>query len=171
MTSVYIEASALFRAYTQEPGSAVMDEVFSLMETRRITGLLSHLSIPEILRGIIKRKNLGELDEDEAQKIIDSILFDLNTRILNDELQILGLKDEYLPEVNQLIRRSNFFVIDAIQLITANHAAPVMFLHADSHFSSSIVEGMVSSVDVRKPDAITTVTQIIHKSGKNPDLT
>jgi predicted nucleic acid-binding protein len=151
MTSVFIDASALFRAYTMEPGSAVMDEIFSQMEARRITGLLSHLSIPEILRGIIKRKNLGELGEDEAQKVIDSMLFDLNTRILNDELQILGLKDEYLPEVNQLIRRSNFFVIDAIQLITAVHAAPALFLHADSHFSSPIVEGMVRSI-VPEPD-------------------
>jgi hypothetical protein len=133
------------------------------MEARRITGLLSHLSIPEILRGIIKRKNLGELGEDEAQKVIDSMLFDLNTRILNDELQILGLKDEYLPEVNQLIRRSNFFVIDAIQLITAVHAAPALFLHADSHFSSPIVEGMVRSIDVRRPDAIKKVTHIVHK--------
>lgn len=146
------------------PGLPVMDEIFSQMEACRITGLLSQLSIPEILRGIIKRKNLGELDEDEAQKIIDSILFDLNTRILNDELQILGFKTEYLPEVNQLIRRSNFFVIDAIQLITASHAAPVLFLHADNHFSSSLAEGMVRSVDVRKPDAITKVTQIIHQS-------
>lgn len=145
------------------PGSAVMDEIFSQMEARRITGLLSHLSIPEILRGIIKRKNLGELGEDEARKVIDSMLFDLNTRILNDELQILGLKDEYLPEVNQLIRRSNFFVIDAIQLITAVHAAPALFLHADSHFSSPIVEGMVRSIDVRRPDAIKKVTHIIHK--------
>ncbi|MCX6692395.1 MAG: type II toxin-antitoxin system VapC family toxin [Methanoregula sp.] len=163
MTSVFIDASALFRAYTMEPGSAVMDEIFSQMEARRITGLLSHLSIPEILRGIIKRKNLGELGEDEAQKVIDSMLFDLNTRILNDELQILGLKDEYLPEVNQLIRRSNFFVIDAIQLITAVHAAPALFLHADSHFSSPIVEGMVRSIDVRRPDAIKKVTHIVHK--------
>ena len=163
MTSVFIDASALFRAYTMEPGSAVMDEIFSQMEARRITGLLSHLSIPEILRGIIKRKNLGELGEDEARKVIDSMLFDLNTRILNDELQILGLKDEYLPEVNQLIRRSNFFVIDAIQLITAVHAAPALFLHADSHFSSPIVEGMVRSIDVRRPDAIKKVTHIVHK--------
>lgn len=164
MISVFIETSALFRAYTKESGSAVMDEIFSQMEDRRITGLLSYLSIPEILRGIIKRKNLGELDEDEAQKVIDSILFDLNTRILNNELQVLGVKDEYLAEVNQLIRRSNFFVIDAIQLITASHAAPVLFLHADTHFSSSIVKGLVRSVDIRKPDAITMVTQIIHQS-------
>jgi predicted nucleic acid-binding protein len=161
MITVFIEASALFRAYTHETGSEIMDEIFSQMEARRITGLLSHLSIPEIIRGIIKRKNLGELDEDEARKIIDSILFDLNTRILNNELQVLGVKDEYLPEVIQLIRQSNFFVIDAIQLITATHAAPVLFLHADSHFSSAMVKGMVNPVDIRNQDALTIVTQII----------
>ena len=110
MTSVFIEASALFRAYTREPGSNVMDAIFSAMEAHRITGLISQFSVPEILRGIIKRKNLQELADDEAQKIIDSILLDINTRILNEELQILTLKEEYLSEVNQLIRSSNFLV-------------------------------------------------------------
>jgi len=73
MTTVFIEASALFRAYTLEPGSVVMDKIFLQMESHQITGLLSQLSVPEILRGIIKRKNLREFDCDEAQKIIDSI--------------------------------------------------------------------------------------------------
>jgi predicted nucleic acid-binding protein len=68
MISIYIEASALFRAYSNEPGSGVMDEIFSQMEARRVTGFISQLSIPEILRGIVKRKNLHEIEEDEAQK-------------------------------------------------------------------------------------------------------
>lgn len=41
MTSVYIKTSALFRAYTREPGSDVMDEVFSRMESHQITGVIS----------------------------------------------------------------------------------------------------------------------------------
>ena len=102
MTSVFIETSALFRAYTREPGSVLMDGVFSAMETRRITGFISQFSVPEILRGIIKRKNLQELGNDEAQKIIDSILVDIDTRILNGELQVLALNDDYLPEVKAI---------------------------------------------------------------------
>jgi hypothetical protein len=86
MTVVYIETSALFRGYTLEPGSAVMDEIFSFMESHQITGIISPFSVPEILRGIIKRKNLRELPEEDAQKVIDSILFDINTRILNEEI-------------------------------------------------------------------------------------
>lgn len=58
--------------------------------------------VPEILRGIIKRKNLQELGNDEAQKIIDSILVDIDTRILNGELQVLALNDDYLPEVKAI---------------------------------------------------------------------
>ncbi|MDD5141910.1 type II toxin-antitoxin system VapC family toxin [Methanoregula sp.] len=160
MTFAYIETSALFRAYTREAGSDIIDEVFSQMEAHRVTGLISNLSIPEIIRGIIKRKNLRELSEDEAQKIIDSILFDLNTRIMNNELAILGLDKVYLPEVNQIIRNSNFYVIDAIQLVTAHHAAPALFLHADTHFSTSLVDGMVHPVDIRKPGALKTVSHM-----------
>lgn len=43
MTTVFIEASALFRAYTLEPGSVVMDKIFLQMESHQITGLLSQI--------------------------------------------------------------------------------------------------------------------------------
>jgi len=35
MTSVFIESSALFRAYTREPGTALMDEIFLAMEAQK----------------------------------------------------------------------------------------------------------------------------------------
>ncbi|MEI7649621.1 MAG: hypothetical protein WCJ47_07950, partial [Methanomicrobiales archaeon] len=63
------------------------------------------------IRGIIKKNNLQELADDEAQKIIDSILIDIDTRILNEELKSLSLKEEYFSEVNLLIRSSNFLLL------------------------------------------------------------
>lgn len=138
-----------------------MDEIFSFMESRQITGLISPLSVPEILRGIIKRKNLQELSEDDAQKVIDSILFDINTRILNEEIGILPFVEEYLPEVDHLIRYSNFFVIDALQVITACHCKPDIFLHADNHFSVPAVETRISALDIRKPDALQTIQNLV----------
>ena len=110
---------------------------------------------------IIKRKNLKELDNNKAQKIIDSILLDINTRILNDELQILALKEEYLLEVNQLIRSSNFFVIDAVQLVTAYHATPAFFLHADNHFNGRETGEKIATIDIRNPDAKEKVRSVI----------
>jgi hypothetical protein len=161
MISVFIESSALFRAYTREPGSVLMDEIFSAMEEHRILGLISQFSVPEILRGIIKRKNLQEIPEDQAQKIIDSILVDIDTRIQNGELLVLAFDNNNLPEVNQLIRLSNFFVIDAVQLVTAYHATPALFLHADNHFNGSVIQENVSIVDIRKPDAERIIRTVI----------
>jgi len=51
--------SALFRAYKEEIGSDVMDYLYKLMESRTVIGLMSQLSVPEILRGVTKRKNQG----------------------------------------------------------------------------------------------------------------
>ena len=161
MTSVFIEASALFRAYTREPGSALMDEIFLAMEAHRITGFISQFSVPEIIRGIIKRKNLHELADDEAQKIIDSILVDIDTRILNGELFVLALDNDHLPEVNQLIRSSNFFVIDAVQLVTADHANPALFLHADNHFNGRVIKEKAGIIDIRKPEAEREIRKVI----------
>ena len=161
MTSVFIESSALFRAYTLEPGSALMDEIFLAMEAHRITGLISQFSVPEIIRGIIKRKNLKELADKEAQKIIDSILVDIDTRILNGELLVLALDNNYLPEVNQLIRTTGFFVIDAVQLITAYHATPALFLHADNHFNGREIQEKLVTIDIRNPDADREIRKVI----------
>ncbi len=163
MTVIYIETSALFRGYTLEPGSAVMDEIFSFMESHQVTGIISPFSVPEILRGIIKRKNLGELPEEDAQKVIDSILFDINTRILNEEIGIATFAEAYLPEVDHLIRYSNFFVIDAIQAITACYCKPDIFIHADKHFSVPAVENRIPTLDIRKSDALQIIRNLVHE--------
>lgn len=126
--------------------------------------LSPRLSIPEILRGIIKRKNLQELSEEEAQKVIDSILLDINTRIANEEILIAAFDEKCLPEVDQLIRYSNFYVIDALQIITACHCKPDIFLHADNHFSVPVVENMIHALDIRKCDALQTIQKLPRKN-------
>jgi predicted nucleic acid-binding protein len=154
MRSVYIGASALFRAYKEEPGSDVMDYLYGLMESRIVTGLTSQLSIPEILRGITKRMNQGEFSEVEAQKVMDSILLDVDKRILNGELRTLPVEEDIMPLINRCIRYHNFFVIDAIQFVTACKSDPAVFLHADSHFSAKIVKEKMKTIDIRENEAL-----------------
>ena len=76
-------------------------------------------------------------------------------------MQILALKEEYLSEVNQLIRSSNFFVIDAVQLVTAYHAVPAFFLHADNHFKGRETGKKIVMIDIRNPDAKEKVRSVI----------
>ncbi|MCK9593130.1 MAG: hypothetical protein M0Q91_14090, partial [Methanoregula sp.] len=69
--------------------------------------------------------------------------------------------DDYLPEVNQLIRSSNFFVIDAVQLVTAYHANPALFLHADNHFNGREIQEKLVTIDIRNPDAEKEIGKVI----------
>ena len=161
MRSVYIEASALFRAYKEEPGSEVMDYLYGLMESEKVIGLTSQLSVPEILRGIIKRKNQGEIPEDEAQKVIDSILLDIDKRMANKELYLLQIEEEFMPIVNRCIRYHNFFVIDAIQFVTAYKSKPTVFLHADNHFSAKIVKEKIKTMDIREKEALKDLKKLM----------
>jgi len=161
MKRVYIEASALFRAYKEEPGSDVMDYLYGLMESMIVTGLASQLSIPEILRGVTKRKNQGEISEDEAQKVMDSILLDVDKRIANCELRILPIEEELIPLINRCIRYHNFFVIDAIQFVTAYKSKPTVFLHADNHFSAKIVKKKVKTIDIREKEALKKLRMLV----------
>ncbi len=71
------------------------------------------------------------------------------------------MDEAYLAEVNQLIRTSNFFVIDAVQLVTAYHASPALFLHADNHFNSREIQEKVVAIDIRKPDAEKEIRMVI----------
>ena len=161
MRRVYIEASALFRAYKEELGSEVMDYLYGLMESKIVTGFASQLSIPEILRGITKRKNQGEISEDEAQKVMDSILLDVDKRIANGELRILPIKEEFIPPINRCIRYHNFFVIDAIQFVTAYKSKPTVFLHADNHFSAKIVKKKMKTIDIREKEALKKLRMLV----------
>lgn len=154
MRSVYIEASALFKAYKEELGSEVVDYLYQLMESKKITGLTSQLSVPEILRGIVRMKNKGEIPDDEAQKVIASILLDIDKRVLTDELRLLPVDEGLMPLVNRCIRFHNFFVIDAIQFVTAYAAKPTAFVHADEHFSSGVVKEQLKALDVRDEQAL-----------------
>ena len=169
MRSVYIEASALFRAYKEEPGSDVMDYLFGLMESEKVIGLTSQLSVPEILRGIIKRKNRGEIPEDETQKVIDSILLDINKRMANKELYLLQIEEDFMPIVNRCIRYHNFFVIDAIQFVTAYKNKPTIFLHADNHFSAKIVKEKIKTMDIRGKDTLRDLKTLVEGKTSNED--
>jgi len=161
MKGVYIEASALFRAYKEEPGSDVMDYLFGSMESKAVMGLTSQLSIPEILRGIVKRKNRGEIPEKEAQKVMDSILLDVDKRIVNEELRILPIKEKAIPLINRCIRYHNFFVIDAIRFVTAYKSKPTVFIHADNHFSVAIVKEKMETIDIREKEALNNLKILV----------
>ncbi len=161
MRSVYIEASALFRAYKEESGSDAMDYLFGLMESRIVTGFASKLSIPGILRGITKRKNQGKISEHEAQKVMDSILLDVDKRIANDELRSLPVEEEFMLHINRCIRHHNFFVIDALQFVTAYKSKPTVFVHADRHFSVKIVKEMMEVIDIREKEALNNLNVLV----------
>ena len=158
--------SALFRAYKEEPGSDVMDYLYGLMESKTVLGLTSQLSVPEILRGIIKRRNRGEIPEDEAQKVIDSILLDIDKRMANKELHLLPIEEEFMPIVNRCIRYHNFFVIDAIQFVTAYKIKPMVFLHGDNHFSAKIVKEKMNTIDIRKKEVLTDLKKLMESDSR-----
>ena len=153
--------SALFRAYKEELGSDVMDYLYGLMESKTVIGLTCQLSVPEILRGIIKRKNRGEIAEKEAQKVIDSILLDIDKRMANKELFLLPVEEEFMPIVNRYIRYHNFFVIDAIQFVTAYKSKPTVFLHADNHFSAKIVKEKMKTIDIRGKEVLKDLKKLM----------
>ena len=71
-------------------------------------------------------------------------------------------KEEYLS-VKWVFR--NFFVIDAIQFVTACKSEPAVFLHADSHFSTKIVKEKLKTIDIRENEALNNLKILVGGAG------
>jgi len=56
---IYFESSALFKAYFPEKGSKNVEYALSLLGNE-VIGATSQWTLLEIVRGFVKRKNLGE---------------------------------------------------------------------------------------------------------------
>ena len=76
MVIIYFEPSALFKAYIPEKGSLNVEFALSLLG-EGLLGATSWWSLLEIVRGFVKRRNLGELSEDELGDITEFFLLSL----------------------------------------------------------------------------------------------
>lgn len=97
-------------------------------------GATSRWSLLEISRGFLKRKNLGEIDRDEAEEAIDFFLVDILELEARDLLQIVDVKKSIVSKGLHILREHNLYAADSIHYATALETGARLFLADDSHY-------------------------------------
>ena len=132
MITLYLEPSALFKAYIPEKGSENIEYVLSNLGIRFV-GLTSRWTILEIIRGFVKRKNLGELTIDELNEIIAFFLDDIDRLATARKLKIVEVTKSIIDKAIDLVASENLYAADAIHVRTAELHKAKAILTDDIH--------------------------------------
>ena len=151
MIPIYLESSAFFKAYIPEKGSQNIEYVLSQLG-KKFLGITSRWTLLELIHGVIKRKNLGEITSDEAIKITSFILDDINKLIRMQKLKVYEVTKRIAMGAIDLIIYRNLYAADAIHVKTAEISEARAIITDDRHIKrlSSIIDIKVISVEENK---------------------
>lgn len=130
---IYIEPSALFKAYIPERGSENMETTLSILGYK-VVGVTSKWTVLEIIRGIMKRKNMGELTDEDASDIIEFFINDIKTMALENKILLEEVSEKIINASIELIRKYNLYASDALHIKTAEKSRAKVILVDDYHF-------------------------------------
>ena len=149
MKYLYLEPSALFKAYIPEKGSDNVEYVLQLLG-KDIMGITSRWTILEITRGIIKRRNIGELTQKEALQIINFFLDDIKEMVTLRKLSLIDVTRKVIQEALNLIIEYNLYAADAVHVKTAEIYGAVAIITDDRHVLKLKNATKISVISVEK---------------------
>lgn len=131
MPAYFLDASALVKAYTHEPGSRWVRQVLGRSATR---AFISPLSGAEVLAAIARKERLGELDLATRDRVAAAFRKDYRRRFAHTALTASVIEKAMTLVLGHPLRG-----YDAVQLASALLLSPVspqlrslLFVSADS---------------------------------------
>lgn len=135
---IYLDSSALFKQYYQEPGSERVRQIF--LEAKRIA--TASLSYAEVFSALNRKLREKAIDGRQYQKAAGE--FDGDWR----HLHVVPLSPELLIRARLLLERHELRAGDAVQLASASifpASTPLEFVSADRRLTEAArVEGISS---------------------------
>lgn len=107
----YFDASALVKRYTQEHGTALVNELFRLLPAT--SRACSMIGIPEVVSILVRKKNDGRIDESFFQKGMLALGEEF---IDNEEVLLSGVDDGLILASLPWIEKHNLNATDALLL-------------------------------------------------------
>lgn len=146
---IYLESSALIKAYVPERGSARVQEI-----VRRHDVIISLLTVAEVASAFARRVREGELRADLAEELFQAFMDDVA------EFEIVPLSDSLVLSAARVLlpggSASRLRALDAIHLVTAReaaeaHAETLTLVSADKRLVEAAESGGLS---VENPEAV-----------------
>lgn len=111
MLRIYFDASALVKRYTQETGTALVNEVFRLLSPNQMT--CATLGVVEIIATLVRKRNDGRLSSTLFAQAVDKFKAEV---IDPPEFALASVDDKLLLSALSLLARHNLNATDAIIL-------------------------------------------------------
>lgn len=131
MPAYFLDASALVKAYIQEPGSRWVRQ---LLRGKAARAFISPLSGAEVLAAIARKERLGELDHATRERVATAFRTDYRHRFVHTPLM-----GRVIEEAMGLVLAHPLRAYDAVQLASAlllptasPRLRPFSFVSADS---------------------------------------
>ncbi|MEX2689958.1 MAG: type II toxin-antitoxin system VapC family toxin [Candidatus Njordarchaeia archaeon] len=161
MIYIYLEPSALFKAYIPEQGSDNIEYILSKLGVE-FTGITSRWTLLEITRGFVKRKNLGELTPKELKEIVAFFLDDINRLLVSRKVKIVDVTKSIIEKSISLILSKNLYAADAIHVQTAVYSGARVMLTDDIHIKrlAKITPLKIISVELTKEEFIRQINTL-----------
>ena len=130
---IYLEPSALFKAYIPERGTKNVEWVLSILG-KELVAITSRWTILEIVRGFVKRRNLGELSSEDLRDIVDFFMHDIERMELEKKLIVADVSKEIILGSIELLKLYNLYAADAVHVKTAEAREAKAILVDDQHY-------------------------------------
>lgn len=108
MSLYFLDTSALVKLYVQEPGT---DRLLPLVGNRQNRFAVLTISVVEVRSAIRRRQRAGDIDNQTATAILESLKSHLETRFIRQ-----AINDTVIDAALELIDRHALRAYDAVQL-------------------------------------------------------
>lgn len=131
MPAYFLDASALVKAYVQEPGSRWVRQI---LRRRTTPAFISPLSGVEVLAAVARKQRLGELDLNTRDRVVAAFRGDYRRRFIQTTLA-----GAVVEKAMSLVLAHSLRAYDAVQMASAlllpeasPRLRPLRFVSADS---------------------------------------
>ena len=162
---IYFEPSALFKTYIPESGTQNVEWALSILGDK-VLGVTSRWTLLEIVRGFVKRRNLGEIPSEDLEDIIEFFLRDIEKMLMENKIMIVDVSKKIVDKAIGLIKSHNLYAADAVHVATAEISGARAILVDDFHYErikgSARIE--VINVEINTEQFKKTLGKTISKS-------
>jgi predicted nucleic acid-binding protein len=150
MIKLYLDTNVFFNAYCPGEKNDIADWIFELLKPEDkgdFMGITCELSVAELFRAMKKQVNLGVIDEQVAQTVVDFAIADIGEMVRERRLVLVPITYSRIIEARSFIFGYNLYASDAIYAAVALQSGVACFITFDSDFKEYLFDTPVLSAN------------------------
>lgn len=134
---IYLDTNIFYNAYCPVEDAEISDWILNQLSTTN-KGITSEWTIVEFFRALKKQVNLGTIEEQDAELIVDYFLSEIGEMNQKNELILVPVSKQLIMSTRKEIFNNNLYGADALHLITAMSKSVKAFITYDSDFKGNL---------------------------------